>query len=96
MHDAQIESHVPCTSRLSPIPLVIFMLFSDPFWTLRFTQRTCAKIRNDDVLSGKKHVVAHPDRTLSFPPSNGCHFASQCNQSTVTTNATTKTVKRST
>ena len=35
---------------------------------------------NDDVLSGKKHVVLFPSRTLAFPPSNACHFALQCNQ----------------
>ena len=36
--------------------------------------------RNDHVLSGKKHVAVFPGRTLAFPPSNVCHFASQRNQ----------------
>ncbi len=34
-----------------------------------------------------------PGRTLSFSPSNVCHFASQRNQSTVTTKATLRPLK---
>ena len=37
-----------------------------------------------------------PDRMLLFLPSNDWYFALQRNQSTVTTNSTTKTIKRST
>ena len=51
---------------------------------------------NDNVLSGRATTCFFPDRMSSFLPSNGCHFALQRNQSTETTNATTKTIKRST
>ena len=51
---------------------------------------------NEDVLSGKKHVVVFPGKTLAFPPSNVCHFARNAMNSTVTMNPTTETIKRST
>ena len=41
---------------------------------------------NDNVLPGKMHIVVFPERTLSFPISNICHFASQHYQSTMTHN----------
>ena len=59
-------------------------------------------LRLGSYLSSSKRIARRvktcvfPDRTSSFPPSNGCHFASQRNQSTVTTNATTETAKCST
>ena len=52
--------------------------------------------RNDDVLSGKKYVVVFPARKLAFPPSNVCILPRNAINSTVTTNVTTETVKRST
>ena len=40
--------------------------------------------------------VFFPDRKLLLPSSNMCNFAPQHNQSTMTMNATTKTVRHST
>ncbi len=46
------------------------------------------------ILAGRVTTCFFPDEPLSFPPSNVCHFASQRNQSTMTTNTTIKRSNR--
>ena len=52
-------------------------------------------VGNANILPGKTTTCFFPDRTSSFPPSNVCHFALQCNQFNCDDEATTEAVKRS-